>query len=528
MFSRYGARYAITGAGRNVGSGAGTPQAAIYSSGSSIAEDQDVGTVVGTLGVSNATGTPSFTLVDDADGYFALSGNDIVIASSLDYETASTQILEVSVSDTTPAIANTFLTIFITDVADTGPTITSSDTVTQDENGELSHYLTANEAVTWSISGGVDAARFAISGNVKLTWAANGTQDYETPLDDNADNIYAVIVRATNGGGFFSDQAIVVTVVDVLENVLSNISAPVLSGTATVGQTLSCTTGSWSGEAPITYAYQWYRNDVAVLAATFATYPLTSADGGAVVHCRVTATNPLGSAFADSNVTDPVISVDVTAPTITSANTADNPENSLLAHELTANESVTWSLIGGADMAAFEITDSTLGWASGLTRDYEAPVDADADNAYVVQVRATDASSNTSDQTITVTVTDVDETAPTITSSATASIIENVQLAHTLTANETVTWSIVGGFDLSMFEISGSTLRWSDDSTKDYEAPLDHNTDNLYLVTVRATDLLGNFADQAITITVTNDVADDVPGTAGTPAGLLLAVTKAA
>ncbi len=39
----------------------------------------------------------------------------------------------------------------------------------------------------------------------------------------------------------------------------SSIVAPVISGTAIVGQTLSSTTGTWLGTLPITYSYQWKR-----------------------------------------------------------------------------------------------------------------------------------------------------------------------------------------------------------------------------------------------------------------------------
>jgi len=100
----------------------------------------------------------------------------------------------------------------------------------------------------------------------------------------------------------------------------------------------------------------------------------------------------------------------------------------------------------------------------------------------------------------------LDTTPPTITSSSTVSVAENATLSHSLTADESVSWSIVGGADQSKFELSGSTLRWASNGTKDYESPDDANTDNAYVVTVRATDLASNTTDQTITVTVT-DVA---------------------
>lgn len=102
-----------------------------------------------------------------------------------------------------------------------------------------------------------------------------------------------------------------------------------------------------------------------------------------------------------------IVLTDTTAPTITSANTDTVAENATLSHSLTADETVTWSIVSGADQSKFEISGSTLRWASNGTKDYEAPDDADTNNTYVVAVRATDLASNTTDQTITVTVTDV-------------------------------------------------------------------------------------------------------------------------
>lgn len=82
-----------------------------------------------------------------------------------------------------------------------------------------------------------------------------------------------------------------------------NTVAPVISGTNIVGQTLSCTTGTWTGGGTITYAYQWKRNGTNILGANSSTYVLVQADAGntANITCVVTATNSGGSTSATSN-----------------------------------------------------------------------------------------------------------------------------------------------------------------------------------------------------------------------------------
>ena len=200
---------------------------------------------------------------------------------------------------------------------------------------------------------------------------------------------------------------------------------------------------------------------------------------------------------------------DPTGPTISTNASQSVAENATLAVTLAANETVTWAIRTAVQDAAsldhdeFEISGTTLRWSANGTRNYESPSDTNTNNDYVVVIRATDTAGNTTDKTITVSVTDV--AGPTITSASTANNAENNTLSHSLTANESATWSIVGGADQARFEISGSTLRWASNGTKNYEAPDDDDTNNTYVVNVRATSVAtGETTDQTITITVTD------------------------
>lgn len=83
----------------------------------------------------------------------------------------------------------------------------------------------------------------------------------------------------------------------------TNNTPPSISGTAVVGQTLSSTTGTWTGIPTPTYSYQWYRGATLISGATNNTYTLVQDDAGNTsnIKCVVTATNSAGSASADSN-----------------------------------------------------------------------------------------------------------------------------------------------------------------------------------------------------------------------------------
>jgi len=76
---------------------------------------------------------------------------------------------------------------------------------------------------------------------------------------------------------------------------------PAITGTATVGMTLTCSSGTWSGSP--TYTRQWYAGGTAIAGATAGTFVLTAAQLGKIIQCRVVAANAAGVAQAFSNAT---------------------------------------------------------------------------------------------------------------------------------------------------------------------------------------------------------------------------------
>ena len=101
----------------------------------------------------------------------------------------------------------------------TGPTGgpgAATSTVTMNENISAVTTFSADKAVAWSVNGGLDQSKFTIN---TFTGALSfiSAPDFENPTDSNGDNIYVVIVRATDTNGNVSSQTLTVTITNVVE-----------------------------------------------------------------------------------------------------------------------------------------------------------------------------------------------------------------------------------------------------------------------------------------------------------------------
>jgi hypothetical protein len=122
-----------------------------------------------------------------------------------------------------------------------------------------------------------------------------------------------VAVTASSTSGSATAQSTQTGVVQPPPTPPANTSPPTISGTAQDGQTLTAGTGTWTGTAPIAYAYQWLRCDgsgancAALAGATASGYVVASADVGSTLRVAVTASNAGGSTSARSSQTAVVV-----------------------------------------------------------------------------------------------------------------------------------------------------------------------------------------------------------------------------
>jgi len=140
-------------------------------------------------------------------------------------------------------------------------------------------------------------------------WNANGTaisgatsSTYKL-ISSQVGDLITVSVTATNSGG--SAKATSNSVGPVTSGAPVNTALPVISGTVQVGDTLTASTGTWTG-SPTSYSYQWNANGTAISGATSSSYTLISSEVGDSITVTVTATNSSGSTKATSNSVGPV------------------------------------------------------------------------------------------------------------------------------------------------------------------------------------------------------------------------------
>jgi hypothetical protein len=206
------------------------------------------------------------------------------------------------------------------------------------------------------------------SSGTNATAIGSATSSSYTLATSDAHKYVRVVVTANDGNSHTPTANSAWTAVN--DAAPTNSVVPALSGTATVGNALSTTTGTWSDadSDSLTYSYQWYRADdnsgtnaAAIGSATSSSYTLTSSDGNHYVRVVVTANDSHGS--SNQTAASSWTSV-ATVPSVSSvvrtggASATVNGSASSVSYTVTFSESVT-----GVDASDFSLTET--GTASG-------------------------------------------------------------------------------------------------------------------------------------------------------------------
>ncbi|WP_313802826.1 cadherin domain-containing protein [Sphingobium sp.] len=455
--------------------GGATAALAIDENGTAIttvtATDPDAGQTIGFSIVGGADA--AFFSIDPVTGElrFITAPN---FESPADADGDNVYQLTVAANDGNGGVDTQTLSVTVQDLPDGfAPVITSngggaSAAVTVDENAMAVTTVTATDAdgplIRYAIVGGADAALFAIDATTG-TLVFKTAPDYEAPADANHDNVYDVIVEASDGDNI-DQQTLAVAVANLNDN------APVLTsygGAASVALSvaenslLAATVQAGDADgAALSYSISGgadaslFTIDAATGALSFTTAPdyeaPTDSNGDRIYDVVVTASD--GTNAVAQTLAIAVTNLNDNAPVITShgggASAAISmAENGSAVTTVTATDAdgttPGFAISGGADAALFTIDAVTGALSFSNAPDYENRLDADGDGVYQVMVRATDGS-NVDDQLLSITITDVAEGGKTITGSSGNNSINptTTVLAYQTTALNDTIYALAG------------------------------------------------------------------------------------
>ncbi|MEO0345535.1 MAG: Ig-like domain-containing protein [Pseudomonadota bacterium] len=207
-------------------SGGGNKPPAFASAMVSVPVDENTTGDVFVASAQDPNGGPlTYQITGGADaGAFTLtdSGN-LQFVTSPDFEAPADAGLDnsyeivIEVSDVPGATDTQTVIVAVNDVNE-APMVTSAGQASVDENSTLVVYQAQgtdpeNDSLTFDIAGGADAGVFAITPAGALSFAS--AQDFESPNDADADNVYVVDIVANDGSIASAPVSVAVTVADV-------------------------------------------------------------------------------------------------------------------------------------------------------------------------------------------------------------------------------------------------------------------------------------------------------------------------
>ena len=503
-----------------------------------VAENYDITQALGTFTATDAkdgrTVYPQWLLSGRDGGDFVIdrSSGALTFRDTPDYDRPADSdrdnVYEVTVrGHDSQAYGDLNITITVTNINEAAPVVSGRNTHTVRENTASAFYTyraadsDLDDTVAWSVEG-TDGEDFAIDGNGALSFGS--TPDYETPVDSDSNNVYALTVVATDGGGLRGTFAVVASVTELNEG-------PAVTGTAsfTVNENNDLTNATYSASDPeatggVTTTITWsvsgrdggdFTIDRETGVLTFRTLPdhERPADGNRDNEYEVTVRAYDGRNYGTFDVTVTVLDVsEIAGPT-----SLDRSENftGVLATYAAAGQGAldatpAWRLTGtdGGDFSIDEQGQLTFRYSP----DYERPADSNRDNVYDFVVQVSDGSYyETFD--VTITVTPVNEP-PAITGRDSLSFRENTPVTTSLytyraidSEGDDFAWHLdgldAGDFSITTDNSGRGVLTFA--SPPNFDSPTGSGTDgNEYLVTVQARDDQGNTGEFPVTITVTD------------------------
>jgi autotransporter-associated beta strand protein len=461
----------------------------------SVAENQPVGTVLGTFTTADQDVGNTFTYAlvtgtgsaDNAS--FMIVGNELRTAASFDFEAKSSYAVRIRSTDSDGLITETPFAISVTNVNETPVDISLSSKAIAENAGanaivgnlgtsdvDVGDVFFAYTLV--SGTGSTDNAAFNISGN---QLRANASLNFEAKSD------YSVRVRATDQGGLFTEKVFAITVTDV-EEASAFLFAFKHINEAGADRYLVDSTGmrkysEWQSP-PITYWGPAANNVEGRLVYAF---PFASPTESV----RLLAHSPSWNFFVEAGGSGRGASaLEVSRDGITWSNLRNSLEPRQWGADWTYDDYLPAGVLGGTELWVRMrfLVESAPNSSYTVTQFGRS---TSAATANVFEVRAALAT-NSPPAALGLSETSIAENAG-------ANAVVGTLSTTDANSGDTFTYALVAGAgsaDNALFAISGDTLR----ATTNF----DYETKDRYSIRVRSTDAAGLSTEKAFTITVTD------------------------
>ena len=466
------------------------------------AENLPIGSAIGEFNATdpdaNTTLTYHFVSGENNNTFFTLEQNGTLkTATVFDFESnASSYLIQVSVKDEYNSTIEGNFTVFLLDTLENAPPSFQSDgNLTVSENTTFVYEFNATDpdgdVLTYSILHGPDAHLFDMNRTTGIL-SFNNSRDFENPEDNNSDNVYEISIKV-------ADQ--------------ETNSSPQL------GWRESHITGDSDSGISSSYTYTTAVNingsNHTVNGVNFIGRSANSGSGWSITQGFTT-----GHGGNQSSVNGQI-------GTMLSNGFRYGGGGTIKINELTHGETYTFTLFNQAwgsqrlihlslsdQLGIFSINqdkyhsspqDGLLIECTYIANGTEVDFNIDANDTtnlphlYAFSNRIATAENNstqsglTSTLNLNVQVTDVFENAPpSFQSDGNLTVQENTTFVYEFNATDpdgdVLTYSILHGPDASLFDLNQSSGALTFFSPKDYEAPEDNNTDNVYQLTIQVAD----------------------------------------
>ena len=475
-----------------------------------------------------------FFRLDSASGALAFQAA-VDYEAPQDSDANNVYQLDITATDELGNSAQLELAVSLNNINDNPPALTSPPPTlaTAENDSSIIYTFTASDldgdALSYSLDG-ADAQHFTL-GATSGTLQFDNAPDYETPLDANQDNVYELTISVADGD-YQSTEQLSVSVSDSNDETPQATSASSIAlalDSLVVGATVYTATAiDTDADDQITYTLGGVDQQHFVLGASsgelaFSQLPSSidnpqDADGDNIYEVLITLTD-LGANSSELNLSVSVVAVIGNAPEFSQATASVDFDENAVATVYTASatdadgDALTYS-IAGDDAEHFAI-DATSGVIEfNVAPDHEQPTDSGFDNVYNLSIAAEDPLGNQAQQSLTVSINNLNDNAPQFASSTTAlDASENTTAITTIAATDadadTLTYSLDGGSDLNLFTIDPASGVLAFNSAPDYEHPHDSDLDNIYNVSIIATD--GTYTASLGVSAVVEDSNDEAP-----------------